>query len=324
MTDKPKFVSVGAAVQDVFLSKSEALDPVHEDDGSDYAELKMGGKADVDQINFSTGGGATNAAVTFARQGLDSYFMGSVADDPAGKAVLADLKQENVNATVTKSGDYNTGYSVILLANNGERTILTYRGASTHYTVDNFDMNELGHLDWMYVSSVSGRIEVLKKIFPQARSHNIKIAYNPGKAELKQANDLKPLLKEFVDVLIVNKEEMQRLVEGDTLEELAVAGLEFSDTVIVSDGPNGVGATDGKTYISAGMYEDVPVLDRTGAGDAFGSGFVSQIAQGKSLRRAVTFASANSTSVVQYIGAKAGILNSDAKIHEMPIKEKEL
>ena len=81
-------------------------------------------------------------------------------------------------------------------------------------------------------------------------------------------------------------------------------------------------ATDGKTIVRAGMYEDVPVVDRTGAGDAFASGFLSQWARGKSLKDSIIFASANSTSVVTKIGAKAGILRRGVHLHDMPISEK--
>jgi sugar/nucleoside kinase (ribokinase family) len=70
------------------------------------------------------------------------------------------------------------------------------------------------------------------------------------------------------------------------------------------------------------MYEDVKVVDRTGAGDAFGSGFLSQWAMGKSLKESIIFASANSTSVVEKIGAKAGILSINTRLHEMPLHEK--
>jgi sugar/nucleoside kinase (ribokinase family) len=92
--------------------------------------------------------------------------------------------------------------------------------------------------------------------------------------------------------------------------------------VLVSDGPNGVLATDTKTIVRAGMYEDVKVVDRLGAGDAFGSGFLSKWASGKSLKESIIFASANSTSVVTKVGAKAGILHQHVKLHEMPLHEK--
>lgn len=315
-----KFVSIGAAVQDVFLSHSDALDPVKEEDGAFYAELKMGDKVDVDQIHFSTGGGATNAAVTFARQGMTSIFIGSIGKDPAGHAVKEDLHREEVEAHLSYS-KHNTGYSVILLADNGERTILTYRGASTHYESTHFDLSKFHHVDWLYMSNLAGAMEILEKLFHQAKTFNIKIAWNPGKAELKQPQKLKKLLP-YIDVLVTNKEEMQSIVPGDELEELVLAGGKLVPVVVVSDGPKGVAATDGKTYVRAGMYENVRVVDRLGAGDAFGSGFVCKWAQGKSLRDAVTFASANSTSVVSKIGAKTGILKRNAKIHDMKMEEK--
>jgi sugar/nucleoside kinase (ribokinase family) len=247
--------------------------------------------------------------------------MGTIGQDPAGLAVLNDLDQEGVDTThVSYSGKYSTGYSVLLLAPSGERTILTYRGASTHYDAANFDLRGC-NADWLYVSSMAGSMEALDKIFTQAHELGIKIMFNPGKGELSQPRKLKALLDD-VTVLSVNREEMQTIVEGQELEELARHALHYVPVIIVSDGPNGVVATDGKTIVRAGMYEDVPVIDRTGAGDAFGSGFLSQWAQGKSLKDSIVFASANSTSVVAKIGAKVGILSADVRLHEMPLSEK--
>lgn len=317
----PKLLAIGAAVQDVFLSHSDEFIPVVENPHDSFMKLELGAKADVNNITFSTGGGATNAAVTFARQGLHSQFMGTIGHDPAGLAVLNDLDQEGVDTThVSYSAKYNTGYSVLLLAPSGERTILTYRGASTHYDASNFDLRD-SNVDWLYVSSMAGSMEALDKIFTQAHELGIKIMFNPGKGELSQPKKLKSLLED-VDILSVNREEMQTIVEGQDLEELARHAMHYVPVAIVSDGPNGVVATDGKTIVRAGMYEDVPVIDRTGAGDAFGSGFLSQWAQGKSLKDSIVFASANSTSVVTKIGAKVGILTSDARLHEMPLSEK--
>lgn len=317
----PRILAIGAAVQDVFLSQSDEFKPVTDTSLHEQVmRLEMGAKADVNKISFSTGGGATNAAVTFARQGLHAMFMGAIGHDPAGQAVLDDLDKENVDTThLSYSDKYNTGYSVLLLASNGERTILTYRGASTHYDSKHFNLDDV-EADWLYVSSVAGQMAVLDKIFHQAREKGIKIFFNPGKNELKQADKLKGLLDD-VSVLSVNREEMKQIVHGEDMEELVRHGLRYVDTVIVSDGPNGVVASDGRTFIKAGMYRDVKVVDRTGAGDAFGSGFLSQWSQGKSLKESIVFASANSTSVVTKIGAKAGILPKGVKLHEMPLEE---
>jgi sugar/nucleoside kinase (ribokinase family) len=317
-----RIVAIGAAVQDVFLSQSDQFAAVCVNPEDCFMQLELGAKVDVNNINFSTGGGATNAAVTFARQGLDAIFMGTIGRDPAGVAVLEDLDRENVDTThVSYSDKYNTGYSVLLLAPSGERTILTYRGASTHYDAKNFDLSGL-EADWLYVSSMAGSMEALDKIFTKAHDkEGMKIFFNPGKGELKQPSKLKALLED-VEVLSVNKEEAAQIVEGESIEELVRHLLHYVPVAIISDGPNGVVASDGKTIVRAGMYEDVPVTDRTGAGDAFGSGFLSQWARGRSLKESIIFASANSTSVVTKIGAKEGILGQDVKLHEMPLTEK--
>lgn len=324
MSGPVKILSVGAAVQDVFLSHSDEFAPVSDSKAHEqFMKLELGAKADVNKINFSTGGGATNAAVTFARQGLHAVFMGTLGHDPAGRAVLDDLDKEGVDTSnVSYSEKYSTGYSVLLLAPNGERTILTYRGASTHYHVSHFDLSPV-LADWMYVSSMSGNFEVLNKLFDQAKQKNIRIMFNPGKSELRHPEKLRSLLEE-VEVLVLNRDEMRYIVHGETIEELVMHGHHLVPVVIVSDGPNGVCATDGKTIVKAGMYQDVRVIDRTGAGDAFGSGFLSQWVQGKSLSDSIVFASANSTSVVQHIGAKAGILHHSVRLHEMPLHEKRL
>ncbi|HET8884537.1 MAG TPA: carbohydrate kinase family protein, partial [Candidatus Saccharimonadales bacterium] len=209
----PRLLAIGAAVQDVFLSHSDEFKPVVENPHESFMKLELGAKADVNNITFSTGGGATNAAVTFARQGLHSEFMGTVAHDPAGLAVLDDLDREGVDTSrVSYTDKYNTGYSVLLLAPSGERTILTYRGASTHYDAKHFDLRD-SKADWLYVSSMAGSMEALDKIFTQAKELGTKIMFNPGKGELLQSSKLKALLED-VDVLLVNRQEMQTIVEG--------------------------------------------------------------------------------------------------------------
>jgi sugar/nucleoside kinase (ribokinase family) len=315
-----KIVTVGAAVQDVFLSNSDAFAPVCTNPDTCFEVLELGSKADVNTIFFGTGGGATNAAVTFARQGLDVKFLGVIGHDPAGQAVLDELDREDVDTSLLKYSDtHNTGFSVLLVAPGGERTILTYRGASTKYRAR--DMSVAGvEADWLYVTTLAGSMSVLDHLFSQAKEAGMKILFNPGKLELAQRDQLRGLLED-VDILLANKQEMKSIVEGETLEELVRHALHIVPMAIVTDGGNGVAASDGKTLIRAGMYQDQKVVDQTGAGDAFGSGFLSQWVMGKSLRESVLFASANSSSVIRKMGAKSGILHKGAALHDMPMQE---
>jgi sugar/nucleoside kinase (ribokinase family) len=316
-----KVCAFGAASQDVFLSGHEIVSS-KDDDGKLVEAFPLGAKINIENVVFSTGGGATNAAVTFARQNIEASFIGKIGHDAAGQAVIAELDGDHVDTFhVIYDPKLGTQYSTVLLANTGERSILIYRGAAHAHSAADYEDIDVAAYDWLYVSSFAGAMDALDAIFAHAKERGIKIAFNPGEGELEQIDRLRPLLED-VEILLVNKEEAAMIVEGNNSEELVRHGMNYVPVMVVSDGPNGVTATDGKTIVTAGMYDDVPVVDRTGAGDAFGSGFLSQWAQGKSLKDAVIFASANSTSVVSQVGAKAGILQFGVQLHDMPVQEK--
>jgi sugar/nucleoside kinase (ribokinase family) len=316
-----RICALGAASQDVYLSGHQVTSS-QDAFGRLVESFPLGAKIDIEKIVFSTGGGATNAAVTFARQNIEAGFIGKIGQDMAGDAVIAELDQDHVDASrVIYDPDLGTQYSTVLLANTGERSILIYRGAAHAHTAGDYEEVDLSAYDWLYVSSFAGAMEALDVIFSRAKQQGIKIAFNPGQGELDKVDQLKSLLED-VEILIVNRQEALQIVEGVNIEELVRHATNFAPVVVISDGPSGVIATEGETIVEAGVYEDVPVIDRTGAGDAFGSGFLSQWAQGKSLKESIIFASANSTSVVGKIGAKAGILSSNAVLHDMPITEK--
>jgi len=324
MADKtPTILCIGKGTQDVFLRDDE-FDP-HVEGKISYTHLPLGAKLEVSEVIFATGGNATNVAVTFARQGLHSRYMWALGHEPASNSVLQDLDNEGVDTSpVVQDDRYQAGYSTIMIATNGERTILNHRGVSVKGDGAPLDLNVIKDVDWVYPTSLAdGGLELLDRIVRIAKESGAKVMLNPAGPELADPAKLKSILED-VEVLCMNKEEMQSLVEGETTEELVRHGLHYAPVVIVSDGPKGVVASDGKTIVTAGMYEDVPVIDRTGAGDAFASGFLSQWIQGKSLRESVIFASANSTSVVGVIGAKPGILHTGTELHDMPIEEKEL
>lgn len=313
-----RIVSVGAALQDVYL-----ID--HDDFGTNkrgfFNQLELGTKVDIDKIQFSTGGGATNAATTFARSGHESIFMGCIADDTAGAAIINSLDDEGIDSSyVTYVNNIHTGYSVLLLAPNGERTILTCRGASAKFDALNPDDLDNIHPDWLYVTTFRGNMDMLDQFFTKAKSLGAKIMFNPGNLELAHQRKLLGLLSD-VDVLLVNKSEAKKIIQGTSLHELILRIKNYVPAAIITDGNQGAIANDGTEVYRLGLYEDVPIKDATGAGDAFGSGFLAAYAGGKSFKDSLIFASANSTSVVRKIGSKAGIISQNTKLHTMPIQE---
>jgi ribokinase len=311
-------LAIGAATQDVFLIGKVLTAKRDVRDNSYVEQFPLGDKLNLDEVFFETGGGASNAAVTFARLGLKSSFMGKIGQDPAGAEVLRVFKKEGVDAErVVYDEKLSTGYSSILLAPNGERTILTYRGASHNLKANDFHIKNL-RADWFYISSLAGNMDLLARLIKHAKQHGIKVAFNPGRDELGQLKKLRKLLPD-IEILIGNYEEMRLIFGGESAEEVLSRSFGACAYVVMSDGPNGTYVTDSDKLYYAGQYQKVKVVDRTGAGDAFGSGFVAAIAQGLSLEHAVTQGSANATSVIQKIGPKAGILRT-SRLKRMKLK----
>jgi len=316
-----RLVSLGSASKDVFLIDRDDFAEVEIDGKSFFSHLELGQKVDIDRVAFSTGGGATNAAVTFARFGHESTIISNIGNDSEGENVLKDLKKENVNTDfINIAKNRKTGYSTILLTPRGERTILTFRGASAHLQDLSPDcLAEFSH-DWLYATTLRGDFATLETFFKKTKSFGGKVMFNPGKAELADKHAFIRLMH-HMDALLLNKTEAQSIVHGETLTELLENLKKLTTIIIITDGPMGAIAHDGEKTFRIGLYEDVRVRDATGAGDAFGSGFLAAYASGETFKKSLHFAAANSTSVVTKIGAKAGILTGKEKLHPMLIQE---
>ena len=317
-----RIVSLGSALQDIYLIDHDDLAPTTIGDTAIFGKVLVGSKVDIDRISYEVGGGGVNSAITFARHGHETILIGNIAKDPAGMAIVKVLNREGIDSSYMNFLERkSTGTSVILLdSKSGERTILTCRGASEQF--GNFDEKDLDLIqpDWLYVTSLRGDLDTLKRFFVKAHGIGAKVMFNPGVRELDQADELVKLLK-YVDVLNVNKAEASRLVPGKVLTELLYHLANYVGTVIITDGMMGGIATNGVETYRFGIYEDVHAKDATGAGDAFGSGFLASVANGKEFKQSLVFASANSTSVITKLGANRGILGRGVRSHMMPIQK---
>ncbi len=323
-----RIVSLGSALQDIYLIDRDDFVGSEVAGQSIFGQLVIGTKVDIDKVAFEVGGGGTNAAVNFARSGHETIFMGNLAHDAAGEAVLACLDEENIDSSYVEFQRGQTGCSVVMLdAKSGERTILTHRGVSGKFSNLSARDLELIAPDWLYVTSLRGDMDTLLTFFETAHEIGAKVMFNPGELEIQQLPKLIGLLDD-VDVLLVNKREAAKIVPGVVLTELLVHLAAYCQTVIITDGEMGSIATDHQEVYRLGVYEQVKMRDATGAGDAFGAGFLAAYAndlprgvKDSHFSYALQFAAANAASVVQKYGAKAGILASGENLHLMPIQK---
>jgi len=323
-------ITIGTATRDVFLESDlfrVVHDPMHlKRLGFRTGEAQcfaLGGKVEIGAPTLTVGGGAANAAVTFARQDLKTAAVIKIGRDENGAAVLRDMKKEKVSSVALYDKGAMTAYSVILLSNSGERTILDYRGASAKMEKSEIPFKRL-KAKWAYI--VPGKIpfSVISLIVAHLKSQGAKIAVNPSRHYIELgAKQLKPILSRL-DVVIMNREEASYLTGVRYEEEHKIFRRldELVDGIaVMTDGPKGVMVSDGDRVFSAGIFREKKLVDRTGAGDAFGSGFVSGLmsrgfesgrrASTEAIKYAIRLASANATSVVEAVGAQPGILRKN-------------
>lgn len=305
-------LTIGSATQDIFL-KSKSFEEKPEPSAPDGFNVcfSFGAKISVDEIFYASGGGAMNAAVTFARFGHRTTVLTCIGQDRVGDDIISELERERIDThLIQRHQKEKTATSVILLSGTGHRAILTYRGATRQLAIP----SGLPKTDWVYLTSLGDDRNAFHHVFAHAKKNGASVAWNPGNAELERGmENLAPFLQQ-TSVLILNREEaaaltglparqLDRLINSLTLH----VTRSTSHALIITDGGRGAYvATQNRLWFAPPLK--ARRVNTTGAGDAFGSAFVAAIASGAPPNEAMRAAMLNATGVVTHMGAKAGIL----------------
>lgn len=295
-------ISIGSATVDIFVKSDKFIT------NNKLLSLESSSKNEINQSLICSGGGATNSAVSFIRLGLKTACFSLIGDDSLNTYIVDDLRKESVNVSfLVKNKNDKTDFSIILVAKNGNRSILTNRG-STRLEEKHFNWDKIAKTKWFYITSLEGNLDLLEKLIGFTKENNIKIALNPGKRELIQRKKLLPLLK-LIDCLFLNKAEAELLTDIDFDDKDFWSNLiSISPNIVsVTDGRNGAFVVADNTHYFSPIVK-TKVVDETGAGDAFGSTFISALIYKHSPQDALFLATKNSASVVSHLGSKTGLL----------------
>jgi ribokinase len=273
--------------------------------------IKAGSKIDLKDIYFGFGGGGLNTASAFKNQGFEVAYCGAIGDDIPGREIIEFLDKQGIDVHLVQKiqvlGKY-TNHSVILDNSKTDRTVLAYRGASELLSEENLPYQL--QAKWYYLAPLSGKLSHLtQNILDLAKENNIKTAVNFGNSQLRMKK-MKPLL-EKIDVLILNKEEASFFTGIDYKKEEkiieALANKHKQGINVMTKGADGVIViADGKVYEA--KLKPFKVIDETGAGDAFGSGFISGLIQKSDIVSCICLGLTNSKYAIKTRGATTGLL----------------
>ena len=256
-----------------------------------------------------SGGGGTNVAVGLHRLGEAVKMISRVGDDDLSEVLVKQMKNDAVDLSMLQRAKGKTGLSAVLVASDGSRSIVTFRGESGEIERGEIDWDEMAKADWMQISSLGGEMELLEDLVGFAQEKGIRVGINPGKMELRQKERLLMFLPKL-DLLVVNRMEAAEFW-GINFEDEKTLMKKFFEAgcrlVMVTDGKKGAGVVDRGRWLKMEAYPNISV-DDTGAGDAFVSGVVAGLLQGRKTEDALKMGLANGGSVVSKIGAKAGLL----------------
>jgi sugar/nucleoside kinase (ribokinase family) len=306
------FIAIGDIVADAFIKLNHA--DIHNDANLHRQELciSYGDKIPYEfvKVVYAVGNSA-NAAVSASRLGLNSALVTNQGDDEIGRKNLESLTKDKVATDfVVSHPNMVTNYHYVLWF-EAERTILI-KHEEYPYSLPAIDEPR-----WIYLSSLGEHaMEFQDKVAQYLSDHpSINLAFQPGTFQIKLGHEKLKTIYQRSKIFFCNKEESQIILntnESDPKKLMQMLKDLGPEIIILTDGPKGAYAYDGKTSWFVPPYPDIaPPYERTGAGDAYASTIVATLALGKPLEEALLWGPVNSMMVVQKIGAQEGLLNRE-------------
>lgn len=314
MAEHFDIIGIGDTVVDAFIRIQAGK--IEEHSGITEYCLPFGTKVPYEDVVVIPGvGNSANGMVGATRLGLHAALITFLGNDAHGLECSNLLKKEGVNMDFTTQEDgKKTNYHYVLWHEN-ERTILIKHEAFK------VRLPDIGEPSWLYLSSLGSHTKILhEEIMKYLEEHpSVKLSFQPGTFQIHMGKEVLARLYARAEVLCANKEEYMQIVgteETDTKKLLDMMQELGPKILVLTDGPHGAYMKHEGKYYQMPLYPDTaPPLERTGAGDAFCSTFVSYLAKGFTPEEAILRAPINSMSVVQKIGAQEGLL-SEEKIEE--------
>lgn len=308
-------LSVGNVITDVFIRLLENEARIEKTPDGQRLSMAYGTKVPFDHSEVVVAvGNASNAAVSFAKLGLKAGLAANVGGDEGGREILRTLHEAEVDTRFIHTNPNRKSQAHFVLWYKEERTILVRDSTDFVYHWPRFRIVDIPK--WIYFSSVGKQdVEYDDQLAAWLEGHPpVKLAFQPGTFQIQTGAKRLRKVYERTQILAVNREEAT-IISGQKHGDIHGLFDKLHDLgpkiVVISDGPAGAYASDGQNRFKMPIYPDPkPPYERTGAGDAFTSTFVAAIMKGATIEGALLWAPINAMSVVQKVGAQAGLLSA--------------
>lgn len=312
--EKFDLLSIGDVTLDTYITPKESETLCKLDDKKCLICFAYGDKIPVDNLHISVGGNAANNAVGGTRLGLKAGLVSTLGGDSIGAQILNKLDGEGVDLTFAISQPQAASNYSTIINYQGERTIFSYHAPRSY----EFPVH-LPVTPWVYLTSMGESFQPFYNHFVDWFKKNkggMKLAFNPGSRQMRKLDAIEDVIS-LSHIIYVNRQEAEKITgyNGSDIKELLKSLFSKGPEIcIVTAGSEGSFVYDGNRFLKAGVLP-VDAYERTGAGDAYGSGCISALIKGKSLEEALLWGTVNSASVIGYVGSQRGLLTeSDMQV----------
>ena len=259
-----------------------------------------------------SGGSAANTIAGLASLGVATAYIGKVKDDQLGEIFSHDLRAQGASYETPLAGaDHpaETGRCTVMVSPDHERTMNTYLGVSEFLMADDIDTEQMADTDWIYlegyrfdgpdsVAAFAKAIDACK-----AAGGKVSITLSDPFCVERHRDAFRALIKDHIDLLFCNEHEMRAMYETEDLSvALRIAAAEV-DTVACTVGADGAYIwQDGKEFHA--LATDVDIVDVTGAGDLFASGYLFGVVTGKDPLTCGQMGCVAAGEIISHIGAR--------------------
>ena len=258
-------INVGSATVDA-LVKTEFCEMLHDKKKEDCIAYPIGSKILIKELILTIGGGGTNTAVSLARLGHKTAFLGKIGMGENSRRIIKKLKKERVDTSlIVRSKTGRTGYSIVLDSKKHDRTILTFRGSNNNLKFNEISLKKL-KTKWFYFSSMmETSFKTLEKLVSYAKKNNIKIAFNISSYLAKKGKKYLKNILNKTNILILNKEEATLLIgKGSIKNQLKKISKLGPEIIAITDGNKGAYVYE-NGHIYHGKPHNIKIIETTGA-----------------------------------------------------------
>lgn len=265
----------------------------------------------IDAVREVSGGSAANTIAGLASLGNSVAFMGKVRDDPMGESFEKGLKALGVNYCTKKAvSGQPTACCVVLTTQDAQRTMNTCLGISGSLGPEDIDETIISQSEIIYLEGYLWDSNEAKKAFKKA----VRIAGGTGGRVALSLSDsfcvkrhrveFLGLVKNHVDILFANEEEIKSLFETSTLEEAISRCREMKNICAITRSEKGSVVVFKDRIYMISPQRNINVVDTTGAGDLYAAGFLHGLIKGMDLESCGKIGSITATEVISHFGAR--------------------